>query len=173
MDSNLPVLARASTVHVLVDGANMSGLLFSTDYAGIDAAAFRSWCGAYGHPVIEWYQGAYPHVRAFHNVLRAAGIKVVAPLPKELPDGRHKCDLDVAIAVSAMRSIADHACVILVSGDGDFEPLVSELVAHRVRVVVVAQPGRLDPALLQHIDPADYVPLTDMLSYCGRTRHAA
>src|SRR5437660_446887 len=115
-------------VHVLVDGANLRGSLPGTGWDRIDARRFREWASGYGHPTIEWFQGSYPGTAGFFCHLRAAGIRVRTRVPKVLPDGRRKADMDVDLALAAVDDAGRYSTVVLISGDGDFGPLIARLV---------------------------------------------
>src|SRR3954466_14283452 len=98
--ADITTIGPVERVHVLVDGSNLRGALRLTKYDRIDVAGFRGWLAAYGRPTIDWFQKGGPGTSAFHNVLRGSGVRVIAPPPKVLPDGRLKGDLDVALAVT-------------------------------------------------------------------------
>jgi len=160
---------RPSTrVHVLIDGANLRGQLPALGARSLDPHRLRRWAGGYGRPDIKWFQGNYEWARGFLNQVRMSGARVIAPAPKPLPGGALKCDLDVALAVEAMKHVDRYATVILGSGDGDFEPLLQELSLRGVRIVVLSGRRCLAPELLQHVEPEDFVDLAsviDDLSY--------
>jgi hypothetical protein len=154
-------------VHVLIDGDNLWGAMQSAGCRRVDVALLRQWLSGFGHPRIEWFQAAHPHLAAFHNVLRSNGFRVHAPTPKPLPGGRLKCDMDVTLAVTALRQADRYDTTILFSGDGDFEPLVEHLIERGHRVIVVAAWGSLCPSLLAYIDPDDFVQLQAVLDLAG------
>lgn len=78
---------------------------------------------------------------SFFNVLRSMGVQVVEVPIQRWPDGnggyRSKADCDVFLAVDAMKAAEKLDRVILVSGDGDFVPLVKALQNKGCRVEVV------------------------------------
>ncbi|RDV24147.1 NYN domain-containing protein [Alteromonas aestuariivivens] len=65
--------------------------------------------------------------REFQNILRAIGFTVKLKPFIQRVDGSAKGDWDVGITVDAMQYADEVDSVILVSGDGDFDILVSTL----------------------------------------------
>lgn len=168
----ITTITAAGTCHVLVDGANLRGPMYAAGYHGVDAEELRRWASAYGRPAIDWFQGRSERTDGFFNRLRSAGIKVHTKHPKVLPDGRRKADMDAELVVTALTAQPADT-VILISGDGDFEPLVAELARRGARIVVVADPDYLAPELAQHADPDDLISLTSLLAACGFRRWEA
>ena len=164
-----------ASVHVLVDGANLRGSLPGTGWDRIDARRLRQWAGAYGHPTVDWFQGSYPGTAGFFSHLRAAGIRVHTRTPKLFADGRRKADMDLDLALAAVDDAGRFDTVVLISGDGDFGPLVARLVERGVRVVVVATRRCLGPELLEHLDDPDddFVELEQALESFGQRRPSA
>ncbi|BFM16118.1 NYN domain-containing protein [Maricurvus nonylphenolicus] len=75
--------------------------------------------------------------REFQNILRAIGFEVKLKPFIQRADGSAKGDWDVGITVDALEYSGDVDKVILVSGDGDFDILVSTLrQKHRLEVDV-------------------------------------
>lgn len=74
---------------------------------------------------------------AFFAALHAEGIEVIAKNLLEYHSGAKKGDWDVGITVDIIRSLDILDEVILISGDGDFAPLV-EYIKHRGRIAHVA-----------------------------------
>lgn len=157
------------TCKVLVDGANLRQPMYDAGYDGVDADALRRWAGAYGRPTIHWFQGRGLSTDPFFNRLRVSGIKVHTKSPKRLPNGQLKADMDAELIVTALTT-ADTDTVVLISGDGDFEPLITELERRGTRIVVVANPDYLAPELSQHAEPEDLISLDALLADCGFTR---
>jgi uncharacterized LabA/DUF88 family protein len=151
-------------VLVVIDGDNLRHQLRGIR---IDIGLLRDWATAYGWPEIHWYQGEHPRAAAFLQVLRTRGVRVHTRAPKLLPDGRRKCDLDVALAVGTLEAAQRCDTVVLVSGDGDFEPLVTTLLRRGLRVVVVSDEAAAAPELRQHLDPHDFVALDAVVAACG------
>lgn len=84
--------------------------------------------------------------KGFHRALARSGFKVVTKPVKVFrnPDGKIKikADMDIELAVDMMR-IADRCDIqVLVSGDGDFAPLIYAVGQKGVRVVVVSTQSR-------------------------------
>lgn len=64
---------------------------------------------------------------SFFEALRKTGLELRSKDLQIFPDGSKKGDWDVGIAVDAIRSAQALDAVILVTGDGDFVPLVQYL----------------------------------------------
>jgi len=74
----------------------------------------------------------------FQNILRAIGFKVELKAVLKRRDGTTKADWDVGIAVDAIKASPAVDVVVLISGDGDYVPLVDYLQNHGNRVEVLA-----------------------------------
>ena len=74
---------------------------------------------------------------AFFDALRKAGIEVVSKELLEYDSGAKKGDWDVGVTIDIVRMLDMLDVVVLVSGDGDFVPLVN-YVRSRGRVMHVA-----------------------------------
>ncbi len=73
---------------------------------------------------------------AFFNALRSEGIEVISKELLEYHGGNKKGDWDVGLTIDVIRMLDMLDVVVLVSGDGDFVPLV-EYVQSRGRIVHV------------------------------------
>lgn len=73
--------------------------------------------------------------RQFHHILRGIGFEVMLKPFIQRSDGSAKGDWDVGIALDAYELAQQVDTVVLVSGDGDFEPLV-ERIQQRFQVKV-------------------------------------
>lgn len=75
--------------------------------------------------------------RQFQNILRAIGFEVKLKSYIQRSDGSSKGDWDVGITLDAMEYAKDADVVVLASGDGDFDLLVSKIrMDYKVPVVV-------------------------------------
>jgi uncharacterized LabA/DUF88 family protein len=79
---------------------------------------------------------------AFFDALKKAGLELRSKDLQIYPGGMKKADLDVGMAVDAIRMSDLLDVVILVTGDGDFIPLVEYLKWGKGRTVEVAAFGR-------------------------------
>ncbi len=75
---------------------------------------------------------------AFFEALTQAGIELKVKDVQEFASGAKKADWDVGMAVDAIALSGRVDAVVLVTGDGDFVPLVEYLKAHGIRCEVVA-----------------------------------
>jgi len=81
--------------------------------------------------------------------LRQHGFLIRSKVGQLLPNGRLKCDLDLEMALDVQEFVSrTHPdIVVLVTGDGDFTPLVQRLRLRGVRVEVTSTPGSVSAAL--------------------------
>ena len=94
--------------------------------------------------------------------LRQHGFLVRSKVGQLLPNGRLKCDLDLEMALDVQEFVARTRpdIVILVTGDGDFAPLVQRLRLQGVRVEVASTPGSVSASLRAMAN--DFVDLTQI-----------
>lgn len=76
--------------------------------------------------------------QAFFDALQAAGIELRVKDVQEFSSGEKKADWDVGMAVDAVRMADKVDAVVLMTGDGDFVPLVQYLQGRGVKVEVAA-----------------------------------
>ncbi|EGR1126005.1 NYN domain-containing protein [Vibrio cholerae] len=82
-----------------------------------------------------------PQQRQFHHILRGIGFEVMLKPFIQRSDGSAKGDWDVGIALDGYELAQEVDTVVLVSGDGDFEPLVTRIAQHfQVKVEVYGVP---------------------------------
>lgn len=86
---------------------------------------------------------------AFFDALGKSGIELRVKDLQIFPDGTKKADWDVGMAVDAIRMAGLLDVIILVTGDGDFVPLVNYLKWGLGRVVEVSAFGRSASAKLK------------------------
>jgi len=76
--------------------------------------------------------------KAFLEALTKSGIEVKSKDLQIFPGGMKKADWDVGMAVDAIKLNEKLDCVVLVTGDGDFVPLIEYLQASGQQVEVIA-----------------------------------
>ncbi len=76
--------------------------------------------------------------KGFFGALTAAGIEVKSKNVIEFASGERKADWDVGIAIDAVKFSDRVDSVVLVTGDGDFVPLVEYLKAKGISVTAAA-----------------------------------
>jgi|GEM_PF-408139 len=88
----------------------------------------------------------------FSKELRGAGYDVRIKRPKVRSDGSRKADWDIGIAMEVVeaRNVVD--TVILVTGDGDFLPLIAKVKKWGKRVELASFLDRTDRGLLKAVD---------------------
>ena len=97
------------------------------------------------HPDPEQQQADRERLRR----LSEHGFLVRTRVGQSLPNGRLKCDFDLEMALEVQEFVAHTRpdIVVLVTGDGDFEPLVQRLRLRGVRVEVASTPGSISNVL--------------------------
>jgi uncharacterized LabA/DUF88 family protein len=88
---------------------------------------------------------------AFFEALEKAGLELRMKDLQIYPDGTKKADWDIGMAVDAMRMSSSLDVIILVTGDGDFLPLIDYLKWGPGRVVEVAAFRRSASGKLQEV----------------------
>ena len=86
---------------------------------------------------------------AFFEALEKVGIEIRTKDLQVFSSGAKKADWDVGLAVDAITIAPRLDAVVIISGDGDFVPLVDYLQIHSGLQVEVATFGRSASALLQ------------------------
>ncbi|MFA5186271.1 MAG: NYN domain-containing protein [Patescibacteria group bacterium] len=76
--------------------------------------------------------------QAFFDALISAGIELRIKDVQEFSSGEKKADWDVGMAVDAVRMADKVDAIVLMTGDGDFVPLVQYLQGRGVKVEVAA-----------------------------------
>lgn len=99
-----------------------------------DAVAGRKLIRATAYTV----KAQVPDERHFFDALRAQGFEVKAKDLQVFPGGVKKGDWDVGISVDAIKISRQLDVVVLVTGDGDFLPLVEYLQYHGILVESMA-----------------------------------
>lgn len=88
----------------------------------------------------------------FMHALALMGYRVVAKPLKKLPDGNIKASMDMEMALEILVSAPYLDEIVLVTGDGDFAPIVDHI-ARMGKVVKVIGPDRLtSPDLIRACD---------------------
>ena len=164
---------------LFIDGANLyataKALQFDIDYKRL-LTLFRQ----KGHLVRALYYTAlvedqeYSSIRPLVDWLDYNGYTMVTKPTKEFTDsmGRRKIkgNMDIELAVDAMRLSENLDHIVLVSGDGDFKPLVAALQQKAKRVSVVStlqtQPPMVADDLRRQAD--QFIDLADLESMIGR-----
>jgi uncharacterized LabA/DUF88 family protein len=134
-------------IALFIDGANLYGTAKALGF-DIDYRRLLALFGAKGRLVRAFYYTAlmeeqeYSPLRPLVDWLDYNGFTVVTKPAKEFTDqaGRRRVksnmDLELAIDMLEMAAHLDHA--VLLSGDGDFKPLVAAVQRKGVRVSVVS-----------------------------------
>ncbi len=88
----------------------------------------------------------------FMHALALMGYRVVAKPLKRMPDGNIKASMDMEMALEILVSAPHFDEIVLVTGDGDFAPIVDH-VARMGKIIKVIGPDRLtSPDLIRSCD---------------------
>lgn len=90
----------------------------------------RAYC-----PIYADFNGRLEHQRSVETVWDM-GYDIVTKPIKVFADGTRKADLDLVLVVDVIRRLPTMDVVVLMSGDGDYVPMVEYLREHGVRVEV-------------------------------------
>jgi uncharacterized LabA/DUF88 family protein len=93
-----------------------------------------------------------PDERLFFEALRMQGFEVRSKDLQIFPGGVKKGDWDVGIAVDTVKMLNHLDVVILVTGDGDFLPLVEFLQYHGMLVEIVAFQQTTSSRMIERAD---------------------
>ena len=104
-----------------------------------------------------------PGEASFFDALEKAGIETKIKDLQVYPDGTKKGDWDVGLAVDAIRLSSKVDTVVLISGDGDFIPLVEYLKAQGNQVELMGF-GRTTSASLKELAD-DFIDLDSKPEY--------
>jgi uncharacterized LabA/DUF88 family protein len=88
----------------------------------------RAYC-----PIISDYIGRIQYQRTVAPIWNK-GYKIITKPIKTYPDGTRKADLDLTLAIDAIRRAETIDVMALISGDGDFVPLVEYMQERGIRV---------------------------------------
>lgn len=105
----------------------------------------------------------------FKNLLYELGFEVRMKDLKVRADGTAKGDWDMGIAIDAISLVDKVDCVVLVSGDGDYVPLVEHLKARGCRVEVFSFQSNTAQELIE--SATEYFPMDEKFVFrTGRDR---
>jgi uncharacterized LabA/DUF88 family protein len=167
-------------IALFIDGANLYGTAKALGF-DIDYRRLLALLAAKGRLVRAFYYTAlmeeqeYSPLRPLVDWLDYNGFTVVTKPAKEITDqaGRRRVksnmDLELAIDMLEMASHLDHA--VLLSGDGDFKPLVAAVQRKGVRVSVVStvrtQPPLISDELRRQAD--NFIDIAELQTAVART----
>ncbi len=107
------------------------------------------------------FGGLDDHTRHVQRSLYLHGIE-----PVYVPATMHRNTTDLQLAVDAVEMRDRHPEVstfVLLAGDRDYAPVVSALLAHGRRVLVVGFKEHLSPHLLEHTEGGEFLDAADLL----------
>ncbi len=101
--------------------------------------------------------------RRFHDFLEIIGytvrhkeIKFIKDDKKTSLGGHHKGNIDVELTIDAVHLKDQYDTFVLLSGDGDFEPLIKYLKGFQKRCVVVSTTGHIAIELIRQAKFIDF-----------------
>lgn len=105
-----------------------------------------------------------PEEKAFFEALRYQGFEVNSKDLQIFPGGVKKGDWDVGLAVDTIKMSQHMDVIVLVTGDGDFLPLVEYLQYHGLLVELIAFRKTASSKLIETVD--DFIDLsTDLRKF--------
>ncbi len=99
-----------------------------------------------------------PDEEKFFKALQEQGFKTKSKKLQIFAGGHKKADWDVGISIDAIKMSKQLDVVVLVTGDGDFIPLVEYLQYHGVLVEVIAFEKTTSSKLIEKVD--DFIDLS-------------
>ncbi|MBR8839632.1 MAG: NYN domain-containing protein [Stigonema ocellatum SAG 48.90 = DSM 106950] len=146
---------RTSVTRVYIDGNNLSfaldSLQIEVDYNALRIELSQSAIAT----TFKYYTGVHSPMtegqKRFMSYLERLRYEVIALPILPRPDSNifKTVGDDVKIAVDMLGEVKQQDRVILVSGDGDFVPVISELQRRGAEVTVIAKKGMLSQQLLE------------------------
>ena len=129
-----PALEQAERVedgvNLLLDQANLAAIAHHTYRRKVNFASLLQYLSE-GRRIVKAVafvvDNGGPAFDAFCDVLRRAGWELRIKKPKKFSDGTSKADWDMGIAMEALEYKDRAKHLVLVSGDGDFAPLIRRL----------------------------------------------
>ncbi len=88
----------------------------------------------------------------FFEALEKQGFEIKSKDLQIFPGGMKKGDWDVGLTVDAIKLSNHNDVIVLVSGDGDYEPLVEYLQNHGIQIEVVAFSESASQKLIDRVD---------------------
>jgi uncharacterized LabA/DUF88 family protein len=136
--------APEGSVAILLDQANLAATAAAVYRRKVNFAALYDRLAAGRHVVRALafvVDNGGTAFEAFCDTLRKSGWELRVKKPKTFADGQTKADWDMGIAMEAVALRGRTETTILVSGDGDFAPLVKQLQrwGHRVEVAAFSE----------------------------------
>jgi len=114
-------------------------------------------------------EAGLPDENNFFKALQDQGFKTKSKQLQIFAGGHKKADWDVGISVDAIKMSKQLDVVVLVTGDGDFLPLVEYLQYHGVLVEVIAFSKTTSSKLIEQVD--DFIDLSsDMKKFLIKAR---
>ena len=136
------IIAQQPTTHVYIDGNNFKCTTYRLNFS-VDYQALKSYLiPTNGKIRLNFYNGICHLSRfkqnRFHSYLKQLGYNVVT-LPKRIhPDGTHKTvGDDVSMAIDILEKVKSGDRLIIISGDGDFFPVIKKIQQRQVKVTAI------------------------------------
>jgi uncharacterized LabA/DUF88 family protein len=131
------LIEQQSTTHVYIDGNNLKCSAYKLNL-DIDYQALKSFLMPDNGKIrLNFYNGACQTSRGFHSHLNRLGYIVNALPKRNHSDGTHKTvGDDVSMAINILDKVKAGDRLILISGDGDFFPVIEKMQQRWVKVIV-------------------------------------
>lgn len=139
---------------VYIDGNNLyfgaEALQIEIDYDALRAELSQT----ASRTTFKYYTGIHAAMsetqKGFISYLESLRYEIIGLPILRRPDNKFKTvGDDIKIAVDILKEVKDNDIVILISGDGDFIPVIEEIQRRNVKVIVVAKKSMLSEQLQQ------------------------
>lgn len=147
------LIKQQPTTHVYIDGNNFKCNAYQLNL-NVDYQALKSFLMPdNGKIKLNFYDGACQTSRGFHFHLNRLGY-MVDTLPKRThSDGTHKTvGDDIAMAIDILDELQAGDRLVLISGDGDFFPVIKKMQQRQVKVTVIASKTSVSKILYHKVD---------------------
>lgn len=151
------LIAEQPTTYVYIDGNNFKCATHRLNMI-VNYQTLKSYFVAhYGKVKVNFYDGVCSSSRdkqnCFHSHLRHLGYNVVT-LPKKIhQDGTGKtCGDDILMAINILEQVKSGDHLILISGDGDFFPVIEKIQERQVKVTAISSIVSVSDLILNKAD---------------------
>ena len=151
------LMAQQPTTHIYIDGNNFKCATHRLNMT-IDYRALKSYLMPNNGKIrLNFYDGVCPSSKfkqnRFHSYLRQIGYTVITLPKKTYQDGTYKTvGDDISIAIDILDRVKSGDRLILLSGDGDFFPVIKKIQQRQVKVTAIASRASISELTLHKAD---------------------
>jgi uncharacterized LabA/DUF88 family protein len=169
------LIAQQPTTHVYIDGNNFKCAAYKLNLS-VDYQALKSYLMPDNGKIrLNFYDGVCQASRfnqnQFHSHLNHLGYKVTSLPTRIHQDGTKKTiGDDVSIALDIAEQVKTGDRLILISGDGDYFPVIQRIQQRQVKVLAIASATSMSDLTLSKVD--EFVNLDDIKKLIARVDNA-